>query len=172
MARPIEWENNMAAEVFAAITSLRSALEVTKAMIGLRDAEAFRLKSIELQGIILEALEKGIEAREAHSAQLDQVRALEAEVAALKAWGGDKQKYELKPNFGGAVVYMLKPDARGTEPAHWLCPQCFANSKKGFLLPKDHEGGIHRIYRCSDCKTDRYMYGKPKWDDTSQVSSG
>lgn len=46
-----------AAELALGITSLRAALDLTKAMIGLRDAEAFRSKSIELQGVILEAIE-------------------------------------------------------------------------------------------------------------------
>ncbi|MGD0419802.1 MAG: hypothetical protein ABSA68_09550 [Xanthobacteraceae bacterium] len=160
-----------AAEIAAAVTGIRSALDIAKAMVGLRDAEAFRAKSIELQSIVLEALNKAIEARESYAAQADRVRALEAEVADLKAWGGEKEKYELKPNFGGGVAYMLKPDARGTEPPHWLCPQCYANGKKGFLLPADHTGGIHRTYTCSECKIGRYMYGKPKWDDMTQQSS-
>jgi hypothetical protein len=69
-----------AAEISAGLTSLHAALNIAKAMIGLRDAEAFRAKSIELQGLILESLDKAIESREAYSAQLDRIRALEAEV--------------------------------------------------------------------------------------------
>lgn len=156
------------AEIAAAITGIRSALDLTKAMIGLRDAEAFRAKSIELQGIIMDAYEKGIEAREAYTIQLDEIRALKTEVADLKAWGSEKEKYELKPNFGGAVAFMLKPEARGTEPPHWLCPQCYSNGKKGFLVPADHSGGIHRTYTCLECKTARYMYGKPQWDKPAE----
>jgi hypothetical protein len=84
-------EGNYAAEISAALTSLRAALDLTKAMIGLRDAEAFRTKSIELQGLILESLDKAIESHEAYSTQLDRIRALEAEVASLK----DCRKAEL-----------------------------------------------------------------------------
>jgi hypothetical protein len=57
-----------AAEIGAAITSLNATLNIAKAMVGLRDAEAFRTKSIELQQIILDALGKGIEASEAQAA--------------------------------------------------------------------------------------------------------
>ena len=74
------------AEIAAAITGIRSALEVTKAMVGLRDAEAFRTKSIELRGLILESLDKAIEARETYSTQLDRVRALETEISTLRDW--------------------------------------------------------------------------------------
>ena len=159
-----------AAEIAAAVTGIRSAFDVAKAMAELRDAEAFRTKSIELQGIVLDALNKAIEARESYTAQSERVSVLEAEVADLKAWGADKQKYELKPNFGGGVAYMLKPEARGTEPPHWLCPQCYAKSKKGYLQPTDH-AGVHRTYRCSECGMQQYMYGKPKWDDPVQVEA-
>jgi hypothetical protein len=83
------------AEISAGLTSLRAALDITKATIGLRDAQVFRSKAIELQGVIAEALGQVIEAREAHSAQIDRVRALEAEVAGLKATpisNADKQR--------------------------------------------------------------------------------
>lgn len=141
----------MAAEVFAAITSLRSALEVTKAMIGLRDAEAFRLKSIELQGIILDALEKGIEARESYAGQIDKVRELEAEVERLKEWGSEKERYTLSSVGAGAMVYMLKSDQRGNGPAYWLCPNCFAQGKKSFFQGTGKMEGRRWTYKCIGC---------------------
>jgi hypothetical protein len=121
-----------AAEIAAAVTGLRSALDITKAMIGLRDAEAFRAKSIELQGIILETMGQAIEARETYATQVDRIRTLEAEVTDLKAWGGKKDKYELKPNYTGAVAYMLKPDARDAEPPHWLAEIAMRTARKAF----------------------------------------
>jgi hypothetical protein len=106
------------AEISAGITSLRATLDVMKAMMDLRDAEAFRAKSIDLQGLVLEALGKAIDAREAYAEQADRVRALEAEMAKMKAWDAEKERYELKGVGSGAVAYMLKPDARGAEPPH------------------------------------------------------
>jgi hypothetical protein len=96
-----------AGEIAAAVTGIRAALDITKAMVGLRDAEAFRAKAIELQGVVLDAFEKAIEAREAYSAQADRIRALEAEVASLKAWDAEKQQYELKPIGQGTVARVL-----------------------------------------------------------------
>jgi hypothetical protein len=154
------------AEISAALTSLRAALDITKAMIGLRDAEAFRSKSIELQGLILESLDKAINSREAYSAQLDRIRALEAEVTSLKDWNADKQNYELKPIGGGAVAYMLKPDKRGSEPPHWLCPTCFAKSQKSFLNPTGasiYSGSS--IYKCITCGTQLSCDPMPNWRD-------
>jgi hypothetical protein len=59
-----------AAEIAAAITSFRALLDVAKAMIGLRDDELFRTKSIELQTAITDALENSIAAREAYATQI------------------------------------------------------------------------------------------------------
>jgi hypothetical protein len=139
------------AEISAGITSLRATLDIAKAMVGLRDAEAFRAKSIELEEIILRALHSGIEAREAYSQQLDSIRALEAEVARLKAWDAEKQNYELKDIGAGSVAYMLKPAARGSEPPHWLCPTCFAQGKKAFLQAIGTQQGRAWLFRCQGC---------------------
>lgn len=141
-----------AAEIAAAVTGIRSALDITKAMIGLRDAEAFRAKSIELQTVILESLDKAIEARESYAAQLDQIRALEAEVARLKAWDAEKQRYELKAVGQGAFAYVLKPEERGTEPPHWLCPNCFHEGKKSFFQTAMKMELRRLIFNCVGCK--------------------
>jgi hypothetical protein len=152
-----------AAEISAGLTSLRAALDITKAMIGLRDAEAFRAKSIELQGLILESLVKAIESREAYSAQLDRIRTLEAEMTSLKDWNAEKQNYELKPTGEGAVAYMLKPDKRGTEPPHWLCPTCFAKGQKSFLNPTGSHVGRGWIYKCITCGAQPSCDSMPDW---------
>ena len=158
------------AEIAAAITSSRAALDIAKAMVGLRDAEMMRAKSIELQSAILDSLSKAIEAREAHSMQLDTIRALETEIAGLKAWDAEKQRYELKKLYGGGMAYMLKPEARGGEPPHWLCPNCFAAGKKAFFQPLPTAGAFS-LYECISCKSrmNCSSYGaEPQWLDAKE----
>jgi hypothetical protein len=107
-----------------------------------------------------------IESREAYAAQLDRIRALETEVADLKAWDTEKQGYELKKIGDGTVAYMLKPDKRGTEPPHWLCPNCFAKSKKSFLNATGGAGGGRLFqYKCGNCATQAACYFAPNWQD-------
>ncbi|MBR0722062.1 hypothetical protein JQ612_07845 [Bradyrhizobium manausense] len=141
-----------AGEIAAAVTGIRAALDITKAMVGLRDAEAFRAKSIELQGVVLDAFEKAIEAREAYSVQADRIRALETEVADLKTWDAEKQKYELKPIGQASMARILKPDARGTEHPHWLCPNCFERGKKTLLHNSNRIERGHLLVACNECK--------------------
>jgi hypothetical protein len=153
------------AEISAALISLRAALDITKAMIGLRDAEAFRSKSIELQVLILESLDKAIESREAYSAQLDRVRALEAEVTSLKDWNAEKQNYELKTIGRGVIAYMLQHDKRSAEQPHWLCPNCFANGEKAFFQATPASTDSGRIYKCAKCQTLVSLEKYPEWQD-------
>ena len=153
------------AEIAAAITSVRASLDIVKAMAGLRDDEAFRTKSIELHTTILEALEKSIEAREAYSAQLDRICKLEEEVTGLKAWGAEKEKYELKTVGYSSMAYMLKPDARGPEPPHWLCPNCYQKGQKSFFQPNGERRGRDSVFVCIGCKGTIAAPMELKWID-------
>jgi hypothetical protein len=156
-----------AAEISAALTGIRSALEIAKAMVNLRDAEAFRTKSIELQAVVLDTLEKAIAAREAQAVQHDRIRSLETEMAGLRNWDAEKQNYELKPCGIGVVAYMLKPGRRGSAPAHWLCPNCFANGRKSFLGSTGVSAGRAWIYRCPTCNAAPACDQAPQWDEGS-----
>ena len=141
-----------AAEITAAVTSIRAAYDLTKAMISLRDADLLAGQARELNTLLLDVLDKGISAREAQAAQLDEIRALKAEIADLKAWDAEKKRYELKSVGTGATVYVLKPDERGSEPPHWLCPNCFAQSKKSFFQSTRQMHMGHLIFNCVGCK--------------------
>jgi hypothetical protein len=155
-----------AAEIGAALTGIRASLDIAKAMVNLRDAESFRAKSIELQTVVLDTLEKAILAREAQTELGDRIRALEAEVAHLKSWDAEKQNYELKKSGDASVAYMLKPDRRGSEPPHWLCPNCFSKGQKSFLNPASSSLNVGRghAYNCGNCKAVSACYMMPSWD--------
>jgi hypothetical protein len=141
------------AEMAAGIVSIRATLDIAKAMVGLRDAETFRAKSIELQETILKALDSGIAAREAYAKQLDMLHELEVEVARLKSWDAEKKRYELKSIGIGVVAFVLKPEARGAEPPHWLCPNCFEQGKKSYFQSSNKVERARRVFECVSCET-------------------
>jgi hypothetical protein len=140
------------AEITAAVTSIRAAYDLTKAMIAAHDNDLLAKQARELNALMLDVLDKSIAARQSYAEQMDEVQALKAEVAALKDWAREKEKYELKSVGSGAMVYMLKPEARGSEPPYWLCSNCFAQGKKSFPQ-STHQMHLRRlIYNCSSCK--------------------
>lgn len=140
------------ATIGGTLASINAARDIAKTMIGLRDTELLQSKTIELNGLILEALGKAIEARQAEAAQVDEIRALKEEIAQLKAWGAEKTRYELKQVDSGFVAYMLKPEERGTEPPHWLCATCYSNGEKGFVQSQGRtKDERHITLKCGTC---------------------
>lgn len=142
---------------------LRQSNTIAKAMINLHDAEAFHSKSIELQSVVLDALEKAIAAREAQTEQSERIHALETEVARLKNWDAEKEDYELKKCGEGSVAYMLKPEKRGSEPPYLLCPNCFTKGQKSFLASTGKNEGRGSTYNCSACGATPSCWPALRW---------
>ena len=138
----------------ALVSSLKTAAEITKGIIGLRDASMIQDKVVELNGVILSAQSSALEANAAQFTLLDRVREIEEEIARMKAWDAEKQKYELKQIHTGAFAHVLKPQASGGEPPHWLCTTCYQNYRKSILQAQGRASDDDSIelYGCPTCK--------------------
>src|SRR5258708_27990164 len=104
-----------AADFAAMFTSFKAITDIAKSLIDAHDATIRREKSIELQREINAAQQGALTAQTAQSSLLKRVGELEIEVADLKAWDTEKEKYqliELRKNVarghGGALAYALK----------------------------------------------------------------
>lgn len=139
----------------SAVASLLSSISALKniaaAMFGLRDAAAFQSKQIEFQAKLLDANNAAFRAHEVRSSLLERIRELETELAKVKAWECEKQRYELKHLGWGAFAYMLKPSARGTEPPHRICTDCFEHDHKA-IVQQIMVHGKGQIWMCPACK--------------------
>jgi hypothetical protein len=145
----------------AALGSLKAAKDIAEAMVGLRDAAAFQDKRLEFQSRILDAQNSVFAANEERAALVETVRQLKEEVARLKAWDAEEERYELKviPGFHKALAYALKPAMQGTEPPHWLCACCFKNRKISILQPETHSPGGASVLLCHECGADLLING-------------
>jgi hypothetical protein len=149
------------AEIAFGFQALRQALSIAKDAKELTDSVTIRAKVSEMYALILEAQESAINAREAHTAQIDRIRDLEAEIARFKTWDGEKQRYELKTVCAGAFAFMLKKESRGTEPAHWLCPNCFERGQKSYF--QNDRSGRRGLYTCQACEGQITAHNFPVW---------
>jgi len=155
----------MVSEAFAAIGALKSALDMAKALKNINDTVARNDAVIELQSQILTAQAAQLELT-------DRIRELEEEVAGFKAWDAKEQQYDLKDLGWGTTAYMLKPDARGTKPPHWVCTNCFGNHQVS-IIQNVMVPNLGSRWRCPACKTDHQPSdaafalgtGSPKWMD-------
>jgi hypothetical protein len=101
------------ASISALVTSLRSAVEIAKAMKDLHEESAIRGKVIELQTVIMTAQASALAAQADQFALLEQVRDLKKRIAEMEDWQAEKQKYELKQVFIGCI--RLRAEARDAE---------------------------------------------------------
>jgi hypothetical protein len=149
----------MVAEVYGGISALKAAFDIAKGLKDINDATIRNATAIELQEKILAALAT-------QSELADRIRQLEQEVANFETWEIQKEQYELKSVAWGAFAYMLKPEARGTKPPHWLCTRCYDNRKTSIM---QYFGSLSdfMVYKCPECSAQFKIddSGAPKWID-------
>jgi hypothetical protein len=107
------------------LTSLRALTDLGKAMIDVRDAAAFRDKQIEFQGKIIDVQNALFTIQQERTELAETAEHLEKEIAQLKVWETEKDRYKLIEVGPGTFAYVVSPDAQGDEPEHLLCPTCF-----------------------------------------------
>ncbi len=139
-----------------AMTATKAMKDILEAMVGLRDANTFQTERFKLQSLIIDAQNSIFSANEERSALLERVRDLEKTIAEFETWDTEKQRYELKTIAHVALVYAMKKDADTTEPAHWLCANCYNNRKKSFFQYFTHgppgPDYTKSIWECATCK--------------------
>lgn len=117
------------------ISGLKTAADIAKGLMELKSISDVQGKVIELQSAILSAQSSALSANADQAAMAEQIRVLEAEIASVKAWETQKQRYKLVSPWQGAVVYSLKQSMANGEPAHWICTRCYEDGRKSILNP-------------------------------------
>jgi hypothetical protein len=144
--------NVMVAEVFAGLGAIKTAFDIAKGLKDIDDAARRNAAVIELQ-------EKILTAQQAQSTLIEHVRELEKEVADLKAWDADKQRYQLKSIRAGVTVYALKPGMENGEELHYLCTNCYQHGHKSILQEEHLDVGRVVMHVCHRCGSEYIEHG-------------
>jgi hypothetical protein len=144
----------MAAELIASLSIFKTMFDMAKALQGIHNTATRDRAVIELQKEILSA-------QTAQSALIEQVGNLEKEVAHLKAWDGEKQRYELKDLHRGLFAYIPKEGMESGESPHALCTNCYQHGVKSILQSSGHLNVHDHFWFCPSCK----MSVKNQWRD-------
>lgn len=102
---------------------------------------------------VIDVQQKILTAQEAQATLIKQVSELEEEVASLKAWDADKQRYELKDLRKGFLAYILKEGMENGESPHALCTNCLQKGFKSLLQNGGHPVVHDRLWICPSCKS-------------------
>jgi hypothetical protein len=152
----------VAAEILSGIGGLKAAFDIAQ---GLKNID----NTVRRNAAVIELSEKIIAAREAQSALLDRVGALEKEVAGFEAWEATKARYQLEKRPPGTFMYSLKKGMEEGEPPHHICAKCFEHRKRSILHSSGDEGGLE-IFECFECKSKFHVgrlrgWSRPADDD-------
>lgn len=134
------------------ITSLKFAGDIAKGLLELKSLTDVQGKVIELQSAILSAQSNALSANADQSAMVDEIRTLKEEIASVKAWESQKQRYKLSTPWGGGVAYALKEAMANGEPPHLICTKCYEDNRKSILNPISNDRGF-LSYGCPICKS-------------------
>jgi hypothetical protein len=140
-------------------TSLRSAVEITKAMKDIHDANLIQTKVFELTREILSAQTCALDANTAQTALLEENRGLRDKVAKLETWQAEKTRYQLTEVGEGLTAYTLKPGLEHGEPKHVICANCFQDGIKSVLQTETRFPGRCEVLVCHRCGADLYIHG-------------
>jgi hypothetical protein len=133
-------------EAMMGITAFKAAMDISKGIKDLDDRTRRNEAVIELQ-------EKILSAQQAQAALIQTVADLEKEIAALRSWEADKQRYELRDLQKGFFAFVLKQGMENGETPHALCTNCFQKGVKSYLQGSGHPVIHDRSWDCPSCKT-------------------
>ena len=138
-----------------AISGLKTAADLAIGLSKLNTMAEVQGKAIELQQIILSAQGSALSAQSEQFALVEKIRALEKEIADIKAWEETKQRYQLVQVWNGFFVYALKEQSKGTEPPHWICAKCYEDGSRAILQNVQYyDKRIIHAAKCDKCKSE------------------
>lgn len=147
-------------EATAAISGIKAAIDIAKGVQALKASTEIRQATSEMLDALLTAKIAAVDAHEAESALIQQVRELEAEIASMKSWDGEKERYELQRFYPGSFAYSLKPELAAGEPPHHLCQHCYESGQKSRLQATDAVRARYRVHRCHTCNDEIVLGGR------------
>lgn len=146
--------------IAAAVSSLKAASDIAKGLLSLHTAAEVQSKALELNQALIDAQHQIFAANAAQSELIDRVRELEGEIARMKNWDAEKQRYKLAAPFPGCMVFAVQKSMSNGETAHYLCATCFNRGQPSILQSREgrmtKEGRVFSSFICTACKSEAF----------------
>ena len=136
--------------IVSVFEGLNAAVKILKGAVERRDNTKINAAVSDILAKLMEANTVALKLQEKHAALLNEKSALEAKLLQMETWNAETARYELKERAPGVLAYAAKEDARGSEPAHWICPQCYEDGRKS-VLQQQKGPSRAKVLNCSRC---------------------
>src|SRR5215510_14462477 len=100
--------------------TLKTAYDLAKDLVNLRDATVRQEKVAELQRQILDAQQSAIDANQERATLMEAIRQLKGIFSLIEASNTEKNRFRKVEVAPGVIAYALKQD-EDREPAHYAC---------------------------------------------------
>ena len=139
----------MYAEISAAITSAKAALEIAKAANGLSQYNELVSAVSEVNAKLMAATVTALASLEKNAALAEQVSALKEELMKFKNWKSESQDYILQAVGveGHHFAQVYKPAVQTLQAKHWACAKCFQERKIYYFSAHGRNS-----YKCPNCE--------------------
>jgi hypothetical protein len=137
--------------ISAALSSLQTATELAKGLLGARDRGVIEAAVTELREAIVSAQSSAVKANGEQMALQQRVREMQARLAEFEDWDREKKRYRLTDIGGGTFVCVLRPEMADGEPPHRICAQCYQKRQKGILQSHGMFSGGREKVSCQAC---------------------
>jgi hypothetical protein len=138
------------------VSSMNAAVNITKAMKDVHDANIIQTKVFELTREIMSAQACAMQAQLAEATLLNRVRELEAEKSKLETWNTEKQRYELREVSTGVFAYVMKPGMVQGQPSHMLYANCYDSGSRATLQATQELRMRRRVHAPSVSRNTRW----------------
>ncbi|WP_069788396.1 hypothetical protein [Pseudomonas salomonii] len=137
--------------VAAAFTSAKTAGDIAKSLITLRDEDLVRGRVMDLTSTLMDLQQQMMQGQMEQIELISKIASLEEELRTAKQKSDVLGRYELLALSPGQVVYTLKPQFKDVEPDHFCCTNCYDMGRRSVLKPQNQLGGTWIKYICPAC---------------------
>lgn len=139
------------ASISAAWTSMKAASEIARVLFDAKVDSAAKDQILTMRGLIASSLDAVIVAKEEVQAARDAERAATDKLVAYEEWLEERKRYKLFSPSDGTILYALKKEESNGDLAHYICTNCYKDSKKSILQGLVIDGAF--AWECPDCHT-------------------
>jgi len=120
----------MYAEITAAVASAKTLTELLSGARSLANYSELTAQAADLNKKLLDALLGSLAVTEKLTASESRNRVLEEELAQVKHWESEIERYELHALAAGVLAYAVKPGMEAGEPTHYLWRPVCSDGKR------------------------------------------